>query len=208
MNSFTRATSSSCSRLACLQPLDACVVLDQVVAVVAGVVGQRPQRQIGDARDDRVEEEPVVRDEDDRVRVAGQVGLEPVARVEIEVVGRLVEQQQVGPAEQQLRQREAHLPAARERVGRLLERRVGEAEPAEHGRDLQVDAVAVAQAEAILQIAVAVEHRVVLLLRDRRVAEARLDVVHLRLHLEQRLEGGARLLEDRSAAWVRPSCGR
>jgi hypothetical protein len=47
-----------------------------------------------------------VRDEDDGVRVVGEVLLEPVARLEVEMVGRLVEQQQVGPSEQQLRQRE------------------------------------------------------------------------------------------------------
>ena len=77
------------------QRLDALVVLDEVAAVVAVVVGQRAQRQIGDARDDGVEEEAIVRDEDHRVRVGVQILLEPVARLEIEMVGRLVEQQQV-----------------------------------------------------------------------------------------------------------------
>ena len=121
MNILMRATSSSCSRLALRSALDARVVLDEVVAVVAEVVGQRAQRQVGDARHDGVEEEAVVRDEDDRVRVGDEVLLEPVARVEIEVVGRLVEQQQVRLAEQQLRERDAHLPAAGERLGRPLE---------------------------------------------------------------------------------------
>ena len=97
------------------------MVLDEVVAVVADVVGQRAQRQVGDARDDRVEEEAIVRDEDDRVRIGVQVLLEPVARFEIEMVGRLVEQQQVRLAEQQLGERDAHLPAAGERLGRPLE---------------------------------------------------------------------------------------
>ena len=103
------------------QRLDARVVLDEVVAVVAEVVGQRAQRQVGDARDDGVEEEAIVRDEDHRVRIGVEVLLEPVARFEIEVVGRLVEQQQVRLAEQQLGQRDAHLPAAGERLGRPLE---------------------------------------------------------------------------------------
>ena len=103
------------------QRLDARVVLDQVVAVVADVVGERAQRQVGDARDDRVEEEAVVRDEDHRVRIGVQVLLEPVARFEIEMVGRLVEQQQIRLAEQQLRERDAHLPAAGKRLGRPLE---------------------------------------------------------------------------------------
>ena len=69
----------------------------------------------------RVEEEAIVRDEDDRVGVGVEILLEPVARLEIEVVGRLVEQQQVGLAQQQLGQRDAHLPAAGEGLGRPLE---------------------------------------------------------------------------------------
>ena len=62
-----------------------------------------------------------MRDEDDGVRIGVQVLLEPVARLEIEMVGRLVEQQQVRLAEQQLGQRDPHLPAAGERLGRPLE---------------------------------------------------------------------------------------
>ena len=84
-----------------------------------------------------------------------------------------------------------------------------EAEAAQHGGDAQVHAVAVRQAEAVLQIRVAVEHRLVVGVRHRGVAEAVLDVVHLRLHVEQRLEGAAGLLEDRAAAsGSRPSWGR
>ena len=79
--------------------------------------------QVGDARHDGVEEVAVVRDEDHGVRVRAQVLLEPVAGVEVEMVGGLVEQQQVGPAEQQLGQRDAHLPAARERLGGPRRRR-------------------------------------------------------------------------------------
>ena len=71
--------------------LDARLVLDQVVAVIADVIGQRPQRQVGDAGDDGVEEEAVVRDQDHRVRILDEISLEPVARFEIEMVGRLVE---------------------------------------------------------------------------------------------------------------------
>ena len=94
------------------------VALDQVVRIIAVIVGERAQREIRDARDDRVEEVAVVRDEDDRVRIGGEIGLEPVARIEIEMVGRLVEEQQIGLPEQQLGEREPHLPAPGEMVGR------------------------------------------------------------------------------------------
>jgi hypothetical protein len=47
-------------------------------------------------RADRVEEPAVVGDRDDRARGGGERVLEDLERVEVEVVGRLVEQQQVG----------------------------------------------------------------------------------------------------------------
>ena len=134
MNIFTRADFLVLLALGLAERFDARVVLDEVVAVVADVVGQRPQRQVRDARDDGVEEEAIVRDEDDGVRVAVQVLLEPVAGFEVEVVRGLVEQQQARLAEQQPGQGDPHLPAAAERVGRPREVRRLEAEPLQHGR--------------------------------------------------------------------------
>ena len=49
----------------------------------------------------------------------GEELLEPVARVEIEVIGRLVEQQQIGRAQQQLGEGEPHLPAAGQVLGHV-----------------------------------------------------------------------------------------
>ena len=96
------------------QRVDALVVFDEVPAVVRVVIGQRPQRQVGDARYNRVEEETVVRDENHRVGIIDEERLEPVARLEVQMVRRLIEQQQRGPSEQQLGQCETHLPSARQ----------------------------------------------------------------------------------------------
>ena len=79
-----------------------------------------------------------------------------------------------------------------------------EAKAAQDRRDAQVHAVAVGEAEAILQLAVADQHRVVLVLRDRRVAKPVLDVVHLGLDVEQRLKRAAGFLEDRAARVRQP----
>ena len=43
-----------------------------------------------------------------------QVVLKPVARLEVEMVGRLIEQQQTRFCQQQLGERDAHLPSAGE----------------------------------------------------------------------------------------------
>ena len=182
--------------------LDARVMREEVVAVVADVVGQRAQREVGDAGDDGIEEEAIVRDEDDGMRVGVQVLLEPVARLEVEVVGRFVEEQQVRLLQQQLGERDAHLPAAREGFGLALEVAAREAEALQDGRGLQLDRIAVTEAEAILEVAVAAEHRSVFRLGDGRVAQAVLEDVHLRLHREQIGEGAARFFEHRLAGVV------
>ena len=57
--------------------------------------------------------------------------LEPHDRVEVEVVGRLVEQHQVGGAHQRLRQVEPHPPPAREARNRKSKLRLGKAKAAE-----------------------------------------------------------------------------
>ena len=60
-------------------------------------------------------------DHDQRAGVALQPGLEPDEGVEVQVVGRLVEQQQVGRAHQRPRELQAHAPAAGEAVDRRVE---------------------------------------------------------------------------------------
>ena len=76
-----------------------------------------------------------------------------------------------------------------------------EAEAAQHRRDLQLDAVAVAAAERVLQLAVAREHRLVLVVAASSSSPSRSSsVVHLRLHVEQRLEREARFFAQRAAA--------
>jgi hypothetical protein len=140
-----------------------------------------------------------VRHEDDGVRVALEVFLEPVACVEIEMVRRLVEQQQVGTPEQELGERDAHLPAAGEGFAWALGVFAAEPETAQHRRDAQVHAVALVEPKTILQLAVARQHRVVFRLGHRRIGQAMLDVVHLGLNVEQGLKRAAGFPEDRAA---------
>ena len=71
--------------------------------------------ELEDPLGDVVEEVAVVGDRDDRARVLLQEALQPVDRLGVEVVGRLVEQQQVGVAEEQAGERHAALLAAGER---------------------------------------------------------------------------------------------
>ena len=128
-----------------------------------------------------------------------EVVFEPVARVEIEMVRRLVEQQQRRPAEQQLGERDAHLPAAGERLGRLVEVGLREAQAFEHLRHAQVDAVPLLAPEELREVVVADEQRFVLAVGQRRVGQRVFDAIDLGACLEQRAERERRLVDQRAA---------
>jgi len=67
---------------------------------------------VEDVRRHRIEDLAVVADDDESAPPALQIRLEPQRRLEVEMVGRLVEQQQVGLGEQRRGKRDAHAPAA------------------------------------------------------------------------------------------------
>ena len=122
----------------------------------------RPRRQpaaieLDDARREPLEERAIVRDEDDGAGVLGQKRLEPRDRVDVEMVGRLVEQQQVG-----LRP-PARAPAARGAASRPTAcrrwRRPAGSRLREHQLDALLDAPAVALLELVLQPAERLEQR-------------------------------------------------
>ena len=71
-------------------------LLLQVGRVVALVGVGPPAVELEDPLGDVVQEVPVVGDGEDRARVLGQVLLQPLHALGVEMVGRLVEQQQVG----------------------------------------------------------------------------------------------------------------
>ena len=125
--------------------------------------------ELEDPAGDVVEEVAVVRDRDDGALVVGEEALEPGDRLGVEVVRRLVEQQQVGRGEQQPAERDAAALAARERL------------------DV---AVALGQPQRVHR---AVEHRV------ERPGVAAVDLLlHGRLLGEQRVEVGVGLGELRA----------
>ena len=99
--------------------------------------------------------------DDEHARAAAlDVLLEPLGGGQVEVVGRLVEQQHVGAPEQQSGQSDAHLPAARELLCLTLAVALGKTEPGEDAADLGFDGVAAAALELFLEFGVAM-HQVV-----------------------------------------------
>ncbi len=87
-------------------------------------------------------------------KAAGEVReelLQPGARLDVQVIGRLVEEEDVGRLEDGARQGDPHLPARRERRGRLCEIGPGEAQPGQHAVDAFVPRVVAARLQPFLQ---------------------------------------------------------
>ena len=95
-------------------------------------------------------------DEHHRAGIGGEKVLEPRNRVDVEMVGRLVEQQQLGLADQRPRQQDAPPPAAGEGLDDRFRRQV---EPRDDPLDALLEAPAVAFLEVVLQAAEAFEPR-------------------------------------------------
>ena len=84
------------------QLLAALGLLRQILFVVAGVEVDALVPDLDDLVDGDVEKIAVVRDQYESVGIVAQIFFQPVAGFEIEMVGRLVEQQQIGLLQQKL----------------------------------------------------------------------------------------------------------
>ncbi len=80
--------------------------------IVSGIKLHFAEIDIHDVRRDLIQKVAVVRNDDDRVFKISQKVFQPHDRVYVQVVGRLVEQQHVGIAEERLRQQHPHLITA------------------------------------------------------------------------------------------------
>ena len=86
--------------------------LDKVLVVVAAIADELALADFHDAADELVEKFAVVRDDENRAGIILQITLKPEQRFEVEMVRRLVEQQQVRLLREQTREVRAHDPAA------------------------------------------------------------------------------------------------
>ena len=106
----------TCRRAARMLQLDGAEPFER--AVVPGMDQDASVTDQRDVIDDRVEKFPVVGDQQERSGVAPQPGLEPDDRIEVEMVGRLVEQEKLRGRGERSGKRGPHSPATGERVQR------------------------------------------------------------------------------------------
>ena len=100
--------------------------------VVAAIGDQLEVFQVHDPFGDPVQQVAVVGDQQQGAGIGSEVAFEPERRLQVEMIGRLVQQQEIGLGKQQRRQGDAHAPAARELAAVALLR--GLVEP-ETGQD-------------------------------------------------------------------------
>ena len=136
-----------------------------------------------------------MRSHQQRAREAGEPALEPQDRLEIQVVGGLVEQQRVGLHHQDPRQTDAHLPAARECPDVAVHHARCEAEAGQHLARAGFELVAAELVEARLRLAVALDQRVHLA-GARRIGERVLELVERVRDVRDRTGAVERRLDD------------
>ncbi len=103
-------------------------------------------------RHDVVEEPLIVGDDDRAPGIRGEELLEPADRDDVEVVGRLVEEEHVGPPEEHLREQDAQLEPARERLERALVVLGLDPEPLEDLARARLERPAVVEAQHLLEL--------------------------------------------------------
>ena len=184
------------SRLQLRAPL---VLLTQVLGVIALIDVQPLIPYLHGAVDSHIEKIAVVGDKYVTEGISAEIVFEPVAGFQVQVVSRLVEQQQVGLGQQQLGQRDAHLPAAAELVGLPRPIFLAEAEAGEHAAHLRVERVAVERVKALLQHGVALRRGLVLGPGVIELGQLPGQLLDLALHLAQFVEDGEAFFEDGAA---------
>ena len=176
--------------------LQVVLALLEIAAVVAGVGGNAAVLERGHVVDAGVHKGAVVADDEDGAVVVGDKAAQPLDTLEVQVVGGLVQQQQVGMAQEELCQCDAHLPAAGELGARAL--KIGDLK-AQAGQDLAgvtLEFVAAQMLKAVLDLAVFVKERVDVLALLGELGDLGLQLVGALAHSADFLGGGHDLGKD------------
>ena len=180
----------------CAHLLQVVLALLEIAAVVAGVGGYAAVLERGDVVDAGVHEGAVVTYDEHGAVIVGDKAAQPLDTFEVQVVGGLVQKQQVGMAQEEFSQRDAHLPAAGELGARAL--KVGNLK-AQAGQDLAgvaLKLVAAQMLKAVLDLAVLVEECVDVLALLGELSNLGLQLVGALAHAADFLGGGHDLGED------------
>jgi hypothetical protein len=127
-------------------------LLDHRLRVTAADEGDGAVVDVQGVAGDVVQEALVVGDDHRAAGVVGEKLLEPADGQDVEVVGRLVEQQDVDAADQDLRQQHPQLEPARQRAQRRVVDGGGDPQPLQHRGGPPLQRVAVVRGDLILEV--------------------------------------------------------
>ncbi len=177
-----------------LQPLGFNVDIGRISA---GVLRQVMPLHLGDFRHRAVEEIAVVGDHHHRSWVGANKPFEPLRRRDIQVVGRLVEQQQIRRFQQHPRESShVFLPATQPRR-RLLQILGAKAQTKQRSFHPRLDGIALASPKRFEQDAVALQ----VLTAALRLAQTGFQLGHFRLHVQQRPKRLTHFFVEREVAF-------
>ena len=185
-------------RVGCLAVGFADRALALVEIVVARVARDFAAVDLGNPGDDAVHEVAIVRRHEQRPGPRLEERLEPDDRLDVEVVRRLVHQQDVGFAEQHARHGDAHLPAARQRADVAVDPLVVEPEAMENLARAALERVAAEMVVLLLHLAEALENPVHLVGAPG-IFERLLQLLELVMQVADAPAAGDRLVEHRAA---------
>ena len=153
------------------------VVLDLVVYDSAARDFQGTVRHV-------IDECPVVTDQHHSTRRLGEKLLQPLYGLDVQMVGRLVQQQDVGLLQQNLGQLYTHAPAPRELTGRTVKVRTAEAQADQRALQLSLTAFGTHQLVALMLLGKALhKSHVVLTLVVSTLTQLTVQRVYTLLHL-------------------------
>ena len=139
-----------------------------------------------------------MRDEQHGAVVVLQILLEPLDRLDVEVVRRLVEQEDRGAPQQQFRQLDAHAPAARKLARRPREILALEAQAEQRLLDVGIARLAAEDVVAVLRVVQAVQQLLVIgALVVGALGDLAREPPDLGLEAQHLVEGLGRLLDER-----------
>ncbi|MPN16829.1 hypothetical protein SDC9_164176 [bioreactor metagenome] len=130
------------------------LALAAVKVVIAGITGHRALVDLQRHISQPVEQKTVVGDQQQRPGIALQEPAKPLDRRDVEIVGRFVQQEHVGPCNQHPRQRRTHPPAAGKTFDRSRQQFRTKAQSAERRLRLGFERIAAEMLEGALQFAV------------------------------------------------------
>ncbi len=131
-----------------------------VEIVIAGVGDNFTRIDFRNLRNDAVHEFAVVRSHHQRTRERFEELLQPDDRLDVQVVGRFVHQQHVGPSEQHARQRNAHFPSARQCPDVAIDLVIFEAQAMQYFARLRLERISVEMLVLFLDLTEARENLV------------------------------------------------